>query len=171
MNIFIQKEAFNSIFNSDISTYCVKTIHNTLCSGSDTTKSILNHIQEPNARKIKLYRRWGEYKYVNYAHTMLNIPYKRFYSNQIDLYHKIKELFVNREKNNVICLLSGEVGTGKSFFSYLFSAGVKRLHLFHVQSNRTRWYIPFTLRWSQSNQSQTSSDRIWRGRYRIKRDP
>lgn len=129
MNIFIQKETFNCIFNPDISTYSAytqhniqhNTQHNTLCSGPNTTKSIFDDTPQPIDRKIKLYRRWGEYKYVNYAHTMLNIPYKQFYCNQIELYHKIKELFVNREKNNVICLLSGDIGTGKSFFSYLLA--------------------------------------------------
>jgi hypothetical protein len=121
MNIFIQKEAFNSIFNSDINTDITNTLHNTIYSGSNTTKSIFDDAQQPIDRKIKLYRRLGEYKYVNYAHTMLNIPYKHLYRNQIDLYNKIKELFVNREKNNVICLLSGDIGTGKSFFSYLLA--------------------------------------------------
>ena len=70
---------------------------------------------------VKLYYRYGEYRYIHYGWRDITINTKVFFDNQFKLFNRIKDEFHTRGKQNVTCLISGSTGTGKTYFAYLLA--------------------------------------------------
>ena len=70
---------------------------------------------------VKMYYRYGEYRFIRYGWRDITINTKVFFDNQFKLFNRIKDEFHTRGKQNVTCLISGSTGTGKTYFAYLLA--------------------------------------------------
>lgn len=70
---------------------------------------------------VKLYYRYGEYKYIHYGTRSIMINSKVFFDHQFKLFNRIKDEFHIKGKSNLSCLISGSTGAGKTYFAYLIA--------------------------------------------------
>lgn len=126
IQIFTTKETLKTIMNSDVDLDEDK--EDFVIPSRKDEKSITKCVDDTGLKdneKITLYYRVGSYRYFNYSEKNINIHRKIFYAKQLELYNKIRYEFYELNKKNVICFVSGEIGTGKSFFAYLMAREMK----------------------------------------------
>lgn len=86
---------------------------------NEEDKSFIFRKSEDN--DVKIYYRYGEYKFINYGCRSISINSKVFFDKQLKLFNQIKDEFIVRGKSNVTCIISGSTGVGKTYFAYLLA--------------------------------------------------